>query len=268
MIVESYEDIIILSGAIRSNQWETLHTAISLTLKRHEEGVIIDCSQITEMTPHGADTFRSVMDFLKEHDARVLVAAVPDAIMQVLKSVPDVRSQLAVVATVEQARSSLDILRNPHADDAHPQKRKKLPAAKGGKILACVMGTECDSYLLTTARELANGLDASVDVVYPLLVPREMPLSGAMPEEEKLAREALNHANGILSAESIEAELILERGRDVASAIHSVLEENPASHVVIGLPNGDQATDEATKLVRSVLGKIETAVIFVRGPRN
>lgn len=266
MIVESYEDIIILSGAIRSNQWETLHTAISLTLKRHEEGVVIDCSQITEMTPHGADTFRSVMDFLKEHDARVLVAAVPDHIMQVLKSVPDVRSQLAVVGTVEEARASLDLLRDPHEDDGHAPKKKKLSTAKGGKILACVMGTDCDSYLLTTARELATGLDANVDVVFPLLIPRDMPLSGAMPEEEKLARAALDRAYANLKADQIDAELILERGRDVASTIHGVLEEYPASHVVIGLPGGDQATDDSTKLVRSVLGKINTAVIFVRGP--
>src|SRR4051794_2917253 len=104
MIVESYEDVIILSGALRSNYWETLHTAISLTLKRHPSGVIIDCSGLTEATPEGAETFRDVMEYIHGHDARVIVAAVPSKVYEVLRTVPEVRSQLAITESVEEAR--------------------------------------------------------------------------------------------------------------------------------------------------------------------
>src|SRR5688500_219102 len=110
MIVESYEDVIVVSGALRSNFWETIHTAISLMLKRHPTGVIIDCSGISEVTPEGADTFRDIMAFIHEHDARIIVAGVPVQVMEVLKSVPEVRSQLAVAKSVEEARRSLDLL--------------------------------------------------------------------------------------------------------------------------------------------------------------
>src|SRR5436853_3309421 len=110
VIVESYEDVIVLSGALRSNFWETLHTAISLTLKRHPSGVIIDCSGLVEATPEGAETFRDAMEFIHQHDARVIVAAVPPNILQVLRTVPDVRSQLAVADSVEAARHSLDLI--------------------------------------------------------------------------------------------------------------------------------------------------------------
>src|SRR5947207_872967 len=111
MIVESYEDVVILSGPLRSNFWETIHTAIALTLKRHPTGVIIDCSGITELTPEGAETFQDAIQFVKEHErARIVVAAVSPQAMEVLRHVPEVRSQLPVVATVEEARRSLDLL--------------------------------------------------------------------------------------------------------------------------------------------------------------
>ena len=83
MIVESYEDVIVLSGALRSNFWETIHTAISLMLKRHPTGVVIDCSGITEVTQAGADTFRDVMAYIEEHDARIIVAAVSPAVIRI-----------------------------------------------------------------------------------------------------------------------------------------------------------------------------------------
>ena len=108
MIVESYEDVIVISGALRSNFWETIHTAISLMLKRHPTGVILDCSGITEVNTAGADTFRDVMSFIHDQDARVIVTAVPPQVMEVLRTVPEVRSQLAVAKTVEEARRSLD----------------------------------------------------------------------------------------------------------------------------------------------------------------
>ena len=111
MIVESYEDVIILSGALRSNFWETIHTAISLTLKRHPTGVIIDCSGITEITPDGAETFHDAIDFVAAHKrARIVVAAVSEEMLEVLRSVPEVRSQLPIAETVEAARKSLDLL--------------------------------------------------------------------------------------------------------------------------------------------------------------
>lgn len=262
MIVESYEDVIVLSGAMRSNQWETLHTAISLTLKRHPTGVVIDCSGLIECTTHGADTFHSVMQFLQNHDARVIVAAVPPAVMEVLKTVPDVRSQLPIVGTVEQARKSLDLLLDSHDE---PKKAKKAKNS-GIRILITVMGTPCDEVVLNTGNELATGLEGSVRIMFPLIVPRELPLQAPLPEEEETAREALDKADKFLKIDGVEHEVMLERGRDIASAIAAAIEEEPATHVLVGLPGGDSAHDETSKLVRSVLAKVNSAVLFVRGP--
>ena len=258
MIVESYEDVIILSGAMRSNQWETLHTAISLTLKRHASGVIIDCSGLIECTPKGADTFHSVMEFLKDHDARVIVAAVPNQVMEVLKLVPDVRSQLPIVATVDEARRSLDLL-----VDNNPKKKAKVSSVQ---VVIVVQGKPCDSEVIQTGSELATGLAANVRILFPLIVPRDLPLQAALNDEEEIARKALAEADRSLNIEGVHHTLVLERGRDIASAIAAAIEEEPATHVLVGLPSSDSHQDEAGKMVRSVLAKVKSAVLFVRGP--
>lgn len=266
MIVETYEDVIKLTGRLRTNQWETLHTAISLSLKRHPEGVILDCGGLTEATREGAQTFTNVMEFLDHHDARVIVAAVPDQVMAVLRQVEDVRSQLPISPSVEEARKSLYFFTGGEVEDDHGHKKKKELVRSNYNFLVCVMGGECDNYVLTTARKMARGLQANVSVMFPLIIPRDMPLQAALPEEEELAREALLLAEKNLEEDGVGHVMILERGRDVASAIVSALEEHPSTHVILGLP-GDDAHDQAGRLVRSVLDKVQrSAVIFVRGP--
>jgi len=261
MIVESYEDVIILSGSIESNHWETLQTAISLTLKRHPSGVVIDVSQISRMNQFGADTFRSVMEYIHDHDARVIVAAVPDHVMSVLKSVPDVRSQLPIVKTVEEARASLDLL--GYEDEAHDKKSKGAPKSS---VMVVLNGTACDQYVIETATELAESLKSGVNAIYPLIVPRDMPLQAPMPEDERSALKALNAAEALLDAREVHHQMFLERGRDLGSAIASALEEHPGTHVLIGVPECKDETENAGKVVNSVLAKVKSAVIFIRGP--
>ena len=261
MIVESYEDVIILSGALRSNHWETLHTAISLALRRHPNGVIIDCSGLLEVTPHGADTFRSVMEFLEDHDARVIVAAVPDPVMTVLRTVPDVRSQLPIVNTVDDARQSLDLLGHSETEG---QKKKKSKVSSM-HVMAVLSGSAGDKEVLWTAREIVNNLSGMVHLVYPLIVPRELPLQAALPDEEAAAKAALEAAAEFFGSET-PCDVTLERGRDIASTVAVALEETAIGHVILGLPRSEDGQDACGKLVRTVLAKVPCAVHFVREP--
>lgn len=265
MIVESYEDVVVLSGALHANHWETLHTAISLSLRRHPEGVVIDCSGLTSINERGADTFRNVMEFLKRHDARVIVAAVPSAIMEILRTSTDVRSQLPVVQTVEEARKSLFLLANTSTREV-PKKRGAK--AKEKKLLVCVVGTACDAYVIETAVQMADGLDAEVHALFPIVVPRDQPLQAPLPDQEELARATLERASEALREEEVSHEVDIERGRDVASAILSYLEENTIQFVVLGLPE-DDGMDPAGKLVKTVMSKVtQSGLIFVRAPQG
>ncbi|MCO5297428.1 MAG: hypothetical protein M9921_11275 [Fimbriimonadaceae bacterium] len=259
MIVESYEDVIVLSGALRSNFWDTIHTAISLTLKRHPTGVIIDCSGLTEATPEGAETFHDAMDFIKEHDARIIVAAVPAPILEVLKTVPEVRSQLPIAASVEEARRSLDLLVE------EPKKKKQAPPSTDEQVLVCLFGDDNDRAALHLGSKIADTLLARIVLVYVVLMPRDLPLQAPMPEDEELAAKAIDHGKAYLAERNINATARLERGRDLASAVQEVANEINTSHVVVPLSPDPVKMEANQKLVRSVLEKVADIVVFVRG---
>lgn len=265
MIVESYEDVIILSGALRSNFWETIHTAISLTLKRHPSGVIIDCSALTEATAQGAETFRDAMEFItNHHDARIIVAAVPANVMSVLRNVPEVRSQLAVAASVEEARHSLDLL---HAEEDHPKtKQKKVEGAT--KLIVCLYtGTSVmeDNAAMSVASKIADSGPTEVHLVCLLLVPRNLPLQSPLHSQEESASDAVDRAEKFFQARNVVHKARVERARDVASGLQEVLSEVDAPLIVLPLIHDSLKKDENLKLVESVTGKIERQVVFVRG---
>ncbi|MBV6458181.1 MAG: hypothetical protein HONBIEJF_01306 [Fimbriimonadaceae bacterium] len=259
MIVESYEDVVILTGALRSNYWETIHTAVSLILRRHPEGVIIDCSHITECTPEGAETFHDAMDFINANEGRVIVAAVPEAVLDVLKSVPEVRSQLPIAATIEEARSSLNL-----TVETSP-KKKKRDSEGMRKIIVCLSGGSGDINLISTAISLANDGGIATILVYPILMPRELPLQSPMPAEEAAASAAFSKATIYFEESEIPVSARVERARDIPSAIEMILEEVPATTVVIGLPDEEATPDASSKLVKAVLAKIPIQVVFTRG---
>lgn len=258
MIVESYEDVILLSGALRSNFWDTIHTAISLTLRRHPSGVIIDCSGITECTPEGADTFRDAMEFISGHDARIIVAAVPQEVLEVLKSVPEVRSQLAVARSVEEARRSLDLLVEPEGKKPKPS-RERLAKI----VLLLTPGDSCED-LYELAAEQAAAHHSEIEVAYAVIVPRNLPIQAPLSDEEEEAAKTLEIAKKELSVRQVPHHVRLERGRDVASTLESVLEDTGATRIVLALSANERELDEQLKILRSILLKVRVPVVAVR----
>ncbi len=268
MIVESYEDVIILSGSLESNHWETIHTAISLILRRHPSGVIIDCSGMKRMSPAGAETFHDAMDFIRNHDARIILAAVPDPIMEVLKTVPEVRSQLPVVDTVAAARKSLD-LGQSHDDDPGAKKRKKLVAPENArKVIVCLYtGTsiEEDDSAMRAASMIADSFPSEIHLICALLVPRHLPLQAALAESEQSAAHALTRAKQFFDQRNLPHQDRIERARDVASALTEVLKEIPAVTIILPLSKDPMKMDTNLTVVRSVSAKVEGQVMFVHG---
>lgn len=263
MIIESYEDIIILSGALRSNFWESIHTAISLTLKRHPTGVIIDCNGITECTSAGAETFIDAMDFIEEHDARIIVARVPEKVMEVLRSVPEVRSQLPIAKTVEEARKSLDLLHE------EPDAKKKKPhAAPTSKILLLLAGDETDKVGAFAAIRQAEIMNAEVVVASVIVVPRDLPEQAPMPDKEEAAKNSINAVLPLFERDNILTKKVIYRGRDIGAAVEELMEEEHAQILVAALSTNPMELESEMKLVRSVIQKVKQSVMFVRPPLN
>lgn len=267
MIVESYEDVVILSGPMRANFWETIHTAISLTLKRHPSGVIIDCTEVTELTPEGAETFHDAIFFVKEHDrARIVVAGVSPKVMEVLRQVPEVKSQLPVVATVEDARRSLDLL---VSDEEHGKKKKKESfKAFDRVIVAVISGDAGDEHMLKVTEELVDTMPAKVVLLYPVVVPRELPLTAPMPSDEEKAAVALEQGRQRMFERGTPCDVRLERTRDIPSILQDVAAEVDAAHVIVGLASDLKGDDEYVRVLKAVLERVKRPLVIVRGPRD
>lgn len=265
MIVESFEDVVRLSGAMRSNFWSTIHTAVSLTLQRHPTGVIIDLGSVTEMTPEGAETFRDAIRFVESNDARIVVANASESVLAVLRQVPEVRSQLPIVETVEMARRSLDLLVEP---EEHAGKKKKEPAVKPERtILACLSGDDSDSHLLHMTQEFVDRVPARVVLLYPIVVPRELPLASPLPEEEERAAATLEAGKKALSQHSTLAEVRLERTRDLPSLIEETSEQVQAAQVLVGVSTMPRHGEDAWRALEAVIQKVKSPLVFVRGPK-
>ncbi|MCW5940485.1 MAG: universal stress protein [Fimbriimonadaceae bacterium] len=266
MIVESYEDVIVLSGSLRSNFWETIHTAVSLTLKRHPTGVVIDCSGITEITTEGADTFVDAIRFVEDHDqARIVVAAVPPHVKEVLRQVPDVRSQLPEASTVEEARRSLDLL--VEEEDLGKKKRKEPTKAFDRIIVGVVSSDEGDTQMLHVVEEMVENLPAKVVLVAPIVVPRDKPVSAPMPVEEEKAAASLDAGRNQLMNRGIPCDIRLERHRELSTLIQEVGEELNAAHIVVGLASDLKGDESYIKVLRSVIERVKRPLVIVRGAR-
>lgn len=260
MIVESYEDVIVLSGALRQNFWDTVETAITLTLRRHPAGVIVDGSGITEITVEGAQTFASFIEFVREHDrARVIFAALPDHVETMLRSVPEVRSQLAITRTVEEARTSLDLL----CTSPEPAAKKKLKSQVERRVLVVFCPDSFDRHLLDVAVEFSDARDTRLVLLLPIVVPRDLPIHAAMPEQESRAASLAESAQTILDDEQLTYEIRLERTRDLPSLVRDMGEETQSDHVLVGLSPHAQEDDVSVRQMRLMMDKVKRSLLFV-----
>lgn len=258
MVVEFYEDVVQISGSLKSNFWDTIHTAISLALKKHPSGVIVDCSGIAECTVDGIDTFRDAMDFIKRREARIILAAVPAAVLEIFKSVPEVRSQLAVAASVEEARHSMNL-------STHEVAKRSPSIVSGAQIALHLSGGAPDKAAMQAAAIMARPSSAHLHLVFTVVVPRDLPLQAPLPQQEDLAAATVDAAKAFLKELHVDCSIHIERGRDLAAALASVCEEHNIAYAFVALPCGVEERDAAVQIVRAVLAKLNCTVLFVRG---
>ena len=258
MIVEFYEDVVQISGSLKSNFWDTIHTAISLALKKHPGGVIVDCSGITECTVEGADTFRDAMDFIKRQDARIILAAVPSAVLEIFKSVPEVRSQLAVAASVEEARHSMDL-------STHEVAKKTPSIVSGAQIALHLSGTPSDNAAMQAAAIMARPSSAHLHLVFTIVVPRDLPLQAPLPQQEDLAAATVDGAKAFMKEQHIDCSIHIARGRDLAAELAGVCEAKSIAYAFVPLPCGSDEREATAQITKAVLARLKCTVLFVRG---
>jgi len=267
MIIEAREDVVKLEGNLDKNLWPTIQAAANLLLRHHPQGIIVDGSELTGCSPEGAKTFRDAMDYIERYRARIVVSALPEGVMEVIRAVPGVRSRLPVAATIEEARASLK-LSGPGGSRAAaggrapqnilvPLLRPDDPQA--ASALACRLA-KADSTANATAK-------SRLHLAYVLEVPRHLPLTAPLPEEESEAARTLETAVSAARAEGVTAEPQVTRARDAGEEIVHQAQILGASLIVLTyLPSDDPSDTLMERVTRTVLERAPCEVVLNKQP--
>jgi hypothetical protein len=254
MIVEAREDTVRLYGDLRENQWLTIKAVTNLLLRKHPAGIIIDCTHLGDVTADGAETFLEAIYYIEAANARIVVVQLPDNVLATLRAVPGLRSRLPVSATVDEARSSLQI--GGRADVS--------AAVEGAGIMVPFLYPETAAHATATACRLGKESKADIHLAYILTVPRTMPLNTPQPEDEARAAPILDACEAICKKYGLRAFRHILRARDRNEAVLQAIESLKIKTLVLGRPShvGGDGEDAS----ESVLRRAECEVIIDQMP--
>ena len=250
MIIEVRNDTLALSGNVRRNEWHTLEAAVQLMLKRHPEGLILDCSELRLLTSAGAETLREAEAKLAAKGARLVVSGLGPEVARALRSVPNLSSHLPLAESVAAARTSLGLV---------PRQITESTAISAVVLL----GSQADSHAVGAVAQRTSKGD-TVLLLYLLQVPRDRSLLSSLgPEEEDACAQmeifsTALHARGLRTVERV------ERTRDRAQRLLTVLDELQVGQLVIAL--AADADTELQETVRHLTREAPCPTLLLRLP--
>ncbi len=200
MIIYQKGDVVELRGSLDANHWLALKSVVSLQLKQHPSGIVIDGKGLTDINEAGAHTFIDASEYIQAHNARVVVAGLSQEIQDEIRRTPGARSQLPLAATVEEARASLAV----GGAEAVPEARRK-PA-----ILVPLMGQWRKAIDYAAVRTDRN---IEMHLLYVIEVPRSMPLGVPLPDREQEAIRTLDEAEKELGRHGFTVRRMITRAR-------------------------------------------------------
>lgn len=257
MIVTTKDDMVRLSGALVKNQWLTIKAAANLLLHDRPEGIIIDCEELEHVSEEGARTFLDAMRDIQVGGSRIMVCNLPENVLRVVRTVPGVRSQLPIAATVEQARASLRL------SQSAPSAEAEGPGGKPCLLVPITEGMDIE-YSVLIASRLAHDMKLPVRIVYLMQVARNLPLGAPLPEEEDAANLLLERAEETAHKQGIVFTKHVERVRDLLDGLLLVVKNYRASHVIVSL-YADRVNDELfTDLIAMLLRRTPCNVLIGR----
>jgi len=253
MIIEAREDTITLRGAIKSNIWAAIQAAAALLLENHPTGIIIDASGVTKCSAKGAETFADAFRYIHSHNARIVVAALPEDLVEISRSVPGVRSQLPLAASVEEARASLKL------EEAEPRRGRAREAG-----LVPMLGNWRNA--LDHARRLALGESCELHLVDFIKVPLTLPLGTPLPERESQGQARLEEAAAAMKEAGVKTFSHVERIRSYRTGLMEYAAELRASFAVVSVDEDgrDEPLIEEPKAL-SLLEAVHFEMSLVKG---
>jgi hypothetical protein len=166
------------------------------------------------------------MRYIQKAGARIVVCNLPDSVMDVIRSVPGVRSQLPLADSIEQARASLRLCRTGNQDEAKPTGQATI-------LVPLVEGVDTE-HAVTIAAKLSRERNAPVTLVYFLTIARHLPLGTPMADEEADGNRMLETAALVARKHNLQPSRHLEHVRDVEEGILQAIKNYHAAHLVLG----------------------------------
>ena len=228
MIIEARQDTITLRGRINSNIWPAVQAAAALLLENHPTGIIVDCFGLTKITPRGAETFADAFEYIRAHNARIVVVGLSPKLVEIGKMVPGVRSQLPLAATVEEARASLQL------EEVTPERGK----AREATVVPIVGNWRRAVHL---ADKVAVGESCEVHLVDLMKVPRTLPIGTPLPDREAEGQIRLEAAKAVVKEMGLKSFSHVGRVRTESSGLAEFIEQLGADSTVISIDRGHKS---------------------------
>jgi hypothetical protein len=277
MIIEARGDLVTLSGSLETNLWPSIQAAANLLLRQHADGILIDAHNLSLCTTEGAKTFLEAFNYIERHRARILVCDVPECVLNVIKTVPGVRSQVPVVATVDEGRESLLLARqteqkaSKRSNPAAPQPKVVLVAltrwtndAPGAVALASQLGSWTHHVDTRNKKRVCPNLN----LTYFLEVPRAMPVSAPCAEEERVARQKFEEVTQGIRSLGIEFQTHVARTRDIGDEVAARARAIDAELVVLSLPADSDGETDIVATIDVILQRAPCEVVLHRPKRT
>lgn len=261
MIIEARGDVVKLEGTLEKNHWPTIQAAANLLLRQHPQGILVDGCELKSVTPEGARTFGSAMDYIERYKARIVVCNLPESVTEAIRAVPGVRSRLPVAGSIEEGRASLALSR-PGA--VRPTGRRRTLQ----NILVPLLRADTPETTVTLACRLAKpeGQAAHLHLAYVLEVPRHLPLNAPLPEEEATAGKILDAAEHWVRQQGLTPVPHVRRARDAGEEIVQQAGELGVSIIVIAYTPIPDDDDDMRRIVRAVLDRAPCEVVLNKVP--
>jgi anti-anti-sigma regulatory factor len=260
MIVSSHNDAVLLRGALHKNEWLTIKALAKLLLQQHPQGILIDCTGLTDVSADGAKTFLEAMHDIQSEGARIIVVNLPDNVLSIVRSVPGVRSQLPIASSAEEARSSLRLAKSAavEGDRASTENTILVPLIEG-------LDTQ---HAITIASLMSRESRHPVALVSLLVVARNLPLGAPLGEDEETAHARLGQAAEQVVRLGLRPVKLLERVRGVEEGLLHMIKTYKASDVVISAGSGSVDEEPFAGLLDLLLHRAPCGVIVGRRPKN
>lgn len=263
MIIESKDDVLSLSGSLHKNQWMTIKAASNLLLQDHHQGVIISCEHLEEISGDGAKTFLDAMRDIEAANARIIVSNLPENVLAVLKTIPGVRSQLPIAASVEEARASLRVAVRNIPPPAYSGTGKRTQVI----VVPLLAGVDL-SYGAALAARVAKPGRSEVRLIYFMEVGRSLPLNAPLLQEEQEASAALARAKQLFQGTDAPLHEHIEKVREASDGMMTAVKNYGAEILVFGagenLIEGEDANEAFHALVDKLLYRAPCEVIVGR----